>query len=763
MSVAKVAASVGIWAWERFGNHIQSGFFAFIKRKWKDTKEKSEALQRVEKKWMNFNWGQAAERYKEHMQNIYGYIRVIGTTEPISIGDIFTDVYILEKPQAFRRYDITRLQEIQDEPDKLSDGVRTQGLQVVVSRRGQRLYILGKPGAGKTTFLKYLVHQTTIADELEKLPIFVTLREWDVSKVELIDFITEQFHVCNFPDARQFVEYLLETGQAIVLFDGLDEVPEHDGQRKDTTEELQKFWRKYQKTQIIITCRIAATDYSFTEFTYIEMADFSELQVDNYAVNWFRKEPQKASMFLNEIKKSENRGLYDLAHSPLLLSMICLAYDETLIIPKRRVELYEEALDALLKKWDASRNIHRDEIYKKLSLGRKRQMFSRIAAESFENGKIFFLEGQLIQSIEQYLKNLPPDDNEEAIDGEIVLHSIIAQHGILVERAINIYSFAHLTFQEYYTARYIIDNAHHNTLANLVNHLSDNRWREVILLTASLLNQADSFFENMLEHADQLLGTDPLLREIQAWVVRKSSKFQTEHLGSIQSLYWYIVLDTAHFDARIRISSLEIARALKNIRDFTYKLLDNHTYMSIVLPKAQSLVDFNDLLFSYDRNISKEMDFLFYLGDAEISQLSNEEKAIILDISLLLALSVSHFFTIEGRREELKLQYDNVIRFFHELMAFSKDVSPLLNKSLRDLKIPQRNADYGIWETFEKKFREMCIKYNDVGYQWSLAEARIESLRKYLVANSIILDALPIAYIDNRKQILEKVFKKFKD
>jgi predicted NACHT family NTPase len=182
---------------------------------------------------------------------------------------------------------------------------------------------------------------------------------------------------------------LLEIGHAIVLFDGLDEVPEHDEQRKRTTEELQKIWRKYQKTQMIITCRVAATDYSFTEFTYIEMADFNEKQVDTYALNWFRKDTKKARTFLTELEKPENRGLPDLGHSPLLLSMICLAYDETLVIPKRRVELYEEALDALLKKWDASRNIQRDEIYKKLSLGRKRQMFARIAAEAFEKGKFF--------------------------------------------------------------------------------------------------------------------------------------------------------------------------------------------------------------------------------------------------------------------------------------------------------------------------------------------------------------------------------------
>jgi hypothetical protein len=185
--------------------------------------------------------------------------------------------------------------------------------------------------------------------------------------------------------------------------------------------------------------------------------------------------------------------------------------------------------------------------------------------------------------------------------------------------------------------------------------------------------------------------------------------------------------------------------------------------MAVVLPRAQSLVDFNDFLFSYGKNISEEMDFAFYFDDAAISQLSNVEKAIVLDIALLFALSISHFFTLDSRREELQPHYDNVIKYFHKLKDFSKDISPSLSRSLSNLKLPRRSADYSDWESFEKKFRDICIKHNDIGNQWSLAGASIESLRKYLVANSIILDALSIAYINDRTQILAKVFKKFKD
>ena len=54
------------------------------------------------------------------------------------------------------------------------------------------------------------------------------------------------------------------------------------------------------------------------------------------------------------------------------------------------------ALDSLLQTWDASRIIQRDEFYKNLSIGRKRQMFSRIAVDAFEKGKVFFYKQRTI-------------------------------------------------------------------------------------------------------------------------------------------------------------------------------------------------------------------------------------------------------------------------------------------------------------------------------------------------------------------------------
>ena len=389
--------------------------------------------------------------------------------------------------------------------------------------------------------MKYLVHQTIIAEELNKLPIFVTLRDWNVLIEPLLDFIAKQFNICNFPDAYPFIEYMLKNGRAIVLFDGLDEVPQEDMQRDRTIQALHDFSKKYLKTQIVITCRVAASDYSFSEFTYIEMADFSAEQVKAYAHNWFREDSATAEEFLEELNLEENKGIRDLGRSPLLLSMICLAYKETLNIPKRRVELYEDALDALLKKWDAVRKIKRDKTYEKLSLGHKRQMFARIAADYFEKGKIFFLKEDIARKIESYLISLPPDAQNELPDGEKILETISAQHGILVERAKGLYSFSHLTFQEYYTAKYIVENSNRGTLGGLTTHLNDTRWREVFLLTASILHEATPLFQAIQKSAQSVLRNKSRLLTVQAWAVQRVARlhFINEKRYAIRSLYWY--------------------------------------------------------------------------------------------------------------------------------------------------------------------------------------------------------------------------------
>jgi predicted NACHT family NTPase len=113
-----------------------------------------------------------------------------------------------------------------------------------------------------------------------------------------------------------------------------------------------------------------------------------------------------------------------------------------------------------------------------------------VAFETFTQDDYFIKQNKLANLLTEAVCTLLTSDQDipQEIDGEDILKAIEAHHGILVERAYQIYSFAHLSFQEYFTARFIATNTTEESLHSLFQeHLTDSRWREVFLLTASLL------------------------------------------------------------------------------------------------------------------------------------------------------------------------------------------------------------------------------------------------------------------------------------
>jgi energy-coupling factor transporter ATP-binding protein EcfA2 len=489
------------WMWDQYGKSLAD-----------------KAISKLSEQWKKFHWNEAESKYRARLQEQHSTTRLLGHPKPITVSDIFTDVYVFDMLTAWRRYDFSELRTRSRDRDSfhLEEPHRKSVLRIVASQK--RLYILGKPGSGKTTLLKYLTMQAC-SEKIAKTPIFVSLKDWSDSAVELISYIAHQFEICGFPDSKAFIAHILKQGNVMVLFDGLDEVNQEGSKRARMISVLTDFAKQYPEIQIILTCRIAATDYSFTNFTYLEIADFNERQKHLFALKWYQDDETKYHRFIFEFQKPENEGFRELARTPLLMALLCLAFDETLTFPPRRVELYKEALDALLKKWDSSRNITRDVIYRKLSPGRKDQMLARIAAENMEADSYLIPQETLEKQIYQYLQTLPTVDIEEMPDGEAVLKAIEMQHGILVEVAHGIHSFSHLTFQEYFTSRYIFDNAADGAIKRLIRkYVAYDKWREVILLVASLLDNADTFFEDFLKAVDNLISDDMLCKTFLQWV-----------------------------------------------------------------------------------------------------------------------------------------------------------------------------------------------------------------------------------------------------
>ena len=143
--------------------------------------------------------------------------------------------------------------------------------------RFPKLVIVGDPGSGKSTFLKYvalMLARSVIASNpgiaLEKLclqeplPIPVFVPCWDLSDflkkrdtvqlTMLLDFLSERMASNGFPIQVKDLQTLFEAGDCCLLFDGLDEVPTDTG-RAAVSRLLEECVKRFDKNRYAVTSR----------------------------------------------------------------------------------------------------------------------------------------------------------------------------------------------------------------------------------------------------------------------------------------------------------------------------------------------------------------------------------------------------------------------------------------------------------------------------------------------------------------------------
>ena len=84
----------GVWLWGSYG---KDAFSWLVKRLAKHTEDVKEAG------WEKIDWMLASRAYRRELMRLYGSMQIFGMNRPIPLGEIFTDVYLLDKPSAWRR------------------------------------------------------------------------------------------------------------------------------------------------------------------------------------------------------------------------------------------------------------------------------------------------------------------------------------------------------------------------------------------------------------------------------------------------------------------------------------------------------------------------------------------------------------------------------------------------------------------------------------------------------------------------------------
>jgi len=459
----------------------------------------------------------ASNQYVQNYAERHGILKVLGMREPVKLESVYTAVQFLDN-KAIRSFDsIENLEQSYRQANIRKFQSQNQGKQegIKVANDQQYLMVLGSPGAGKSTFLRKMGLEALKGKKGEFkhgcIPVFIELKRFTSCDINIENFIAEEFRICGFPEPNQFTAKALEEGKLLILLDSLDEVPTKNS--TNVISQIQDFVDTYDKNRFITSCRVAAYRHNFRRFTDVAMADFDDIQIENFINNWFSSKPDVGKECWEKLKSNEYTAAKELTQTPLLLTLVCLLYQRSGKIPTNRATLYERALRVLLEEWAGEKGIHQEDLYKGLDTKRKEMILSEIAHDAFEEDRLFLPRREIADKIEKLLAEMLPD--EKFINGIDVLKSIEVQHGVLVERADSIYSFSHLTLQEYLTAQYIDD---HRKIEKLVTeHLTDERWQEVFLLVAGLMRGgADELLLLIDKEAQNYINT-PKLQALLNW------------------------------------------------------------------------------------------------------------------------------------------------------------------------------------------------------------------------------------------------------
>ena len=406
-------------------------------------------------------------------------------------------------------------QEYFHQPLRAALDIVDEALRATPSGAGRKLVILGDPGSGKSSLIRYLalrwagIAEPTVRDT-QPIPLVVDLRaygRWQCDgRKDFVRFLEEAPVWHEWPRGL-FGRLLERPGRVVLLLDGLDEVFDVKI-RADVIEDIQRFNSRFAHTPIIVTSRVVGYQSQRlrdAEFRHFMLQDLDSTQITDFVNRWHEvtfTDPAQAAPKRDRLQRAirESKSIAMLAGNPLLLTMMAIL-NRNQELPRDRADLYAQASRVLLHQWDTERAlVDFPGMSNEIGLREKTDILRRIAAhmQAAQGG----LKGNLIDGetltglIETYLQNELHYPQARAA-ARAVVEQLRQRNFILCFVGADSYAFVHRTFLEYFCAA---DFVHQFNVAKTLDingliglfdqHCRDDEWREVLRLICGQIDEA---------------------------------------------------------------------------------------------------------------------------------------------------------------------------------------------------------------------------------------------------------------------------------
>ncbi|MEV7624426.1 HEAT repeat domain-containing protein [Actinoplanes sp. NPDC089786] len=406
------------------------------------------------------------------------------------------------------------------------------GARLRVSRR---LVVLGDPGAGKSTMLRWfatafllklrgdpdwsdLPAVETLPDE-DWLPVLVRCRDLSADQLNgpLADMLTHVLRRAELPDhhvdvLRSSLLRRLADGSALLLVDGLDEIADATA-RARFCEQLERIHLAYPAAPVIVTSRIVGyreMGYRIGRgFEHVTLAELGRRDKDDFIRRWcaLNEPPDRHKAIAAEISKDIHGTdrIERLTGSPMLLTTMVLVKRTVGKLPEHRADLYREAIKVLLN-W-------RPEVDRPVDAREAVPQLGYMAYDMSVRGAQQITDDDLITLLARIRDEYPTQYSVAQRTPAQFIQLMENRTGLLTEAGrvhdVPVFEFRHLTFQEYLAARALVkrcfpgkdpDRGLADDIAVLATRLddpvpsdssADRSWQEAVRLAVTLCPDDD--------------------------------------------------------------------------------------------------------------------------------------------------------------------------------------------------------------------------------------------------------------------------------
>ncbi|MBG1271957.1 leucine-rich repeat domain-containing protein [Nostoc sp. WHI] len=487
-------------------------------------------------------------RYRKAVADKLDYVQLFGIDVPRESKEYSLTVAYVSLNLSDEDEETTEAEELEGDINELTarDQTTFPAEQVFDNLCDQkRLLIRGVAGSGKTTLLRWAAVQSATneldsrntarqklplikpslskldgepntqfsdnsGDWREKIPFVIRLR--DCTNGELPR--PGEFPLLlakELPDPpANWIDDILKSGRALVMFDGVDEVPQQA--RDETMREIRQLMKTYPDNYYVVTTRpeaVEKVDFIGLGFVSARVEPMTPPDRDTFIDRWHdamevRLRNWNEAADLRALAKRLKQRLEvtpaaaRLTSNPLLCAVVCAlhrARNENL--PETPVDLCEKLCEMLLDRRDKERLSFEaqkwiDEAYGRLEFRVRKGLLSQLAFHMVSSGVSAITEAEADQQIAEALGSYK-HSNIKACD---IRRALVERSGILQESSEQRIEFLHNTLKEFLAAERFVNIGDLKILADNTDEAS---WQPVILFAVALPRDGSKFATELVK------------------------------------------------------------------------------------------------------------------------------------------------------------------------------------------------------------------------------------------------------------------------